>query len=182
VNQQLTSKTYTGEAFAKALEAGSLRASIVRTGMVKRDAEDPKVVLFTESGCDGWIKVPIEMIEEVAHLSSARCKDHDHPVVQIRFKEPDDGPARVFADLARAAANLPLSFDERIGDDVAPDGVFRQSGGGGTTGGTGGGLDGCKCIGYEWNLRWVRIRVPGGFLWAPIRTRGQCTIYECSPR
>lgn len=125
MNQQITSKTYTGEAFAKALEAGPLKTSIARVGMVKRAEGNSKVVLFSESGCDGWIEVPIEMIDEVAHLASTTCEDHEHPLVEIRFKEPEDPAARVFADLARSVAAGVVGMDAGGGSAV-PGAVFRQ--------------------------------------------------------
>jgi hypothetical protein len=177
VNQHSTSKTYTGEEFAKALEAGSLKQSIVRVGMVKQDADNPQALLFSESGCGGWIKVPIEMIEEVAYLSTATCEDHEHALVQIRFKEPPDGPARVFADLTRAASNLPLSFDAGNPGDAAPGAVFQQNDGGTVGGGVGGYLDRFRCLAKQRIYYVVWVRLASGVHIPIVQSIEVCRVY-----
>lgn len=182
MNDTLSTPTYTGRAFADALSAGSLKHAIVRVGMVKRNEDDAKKLLFSESGCGRWIEVPIEQIDAVKHLSTSKCEDHEHPLVEIRFKEPEDGAARLFADLARVGAVGAIGGQAMpIVDDV-PGAVFRQrdDDAAGTTGTL---LDDCRCIAYEWSYRVARIRIaPGRFIPVLIRTRGACSIYECSPR
>lgn len=95
--------SFSGAQFAKALGEGPIRESIVRVGMAKKD-EKGTAILFSEgTACEKWISIPSELIEEVEVLTTVACKDHEHPLVSIRFKEPpkDNDAARVFAEMAR---------------------------------------------------------------------------------
>lgn len=184
MNTSLTTNSYTGEAFLAALEADTLATPIVRVGMVKRAAKDSQTILFSESACDNWIEVPIAAIEAVRHISAAKCRDHEHPLVEMRFKEPEDRTARVFAELLRSVPTGVVGMDGAA-DDGVPDVVFQQSGGG-TFGGPGAPLDPCKCL--EWTsggayyIEWIRI-APGRRI--PILRRlsfRSCKTWECSPR
>ncbi|MBA3315449.1 MAG: hypothetical protein H0T47_19445 [Planctomycetaceae bacterium] len=99
-------KSLTGEEFAKALSEGSLKGPLVRIGMAKQADDDSDTILFAEGAvCSEWISIPVSIIEEVKHLTMISCRDHEHPLVQIHFKEPpaENKVARAFADLARHA-------------------------------------------------------------------------------
>jgi hypothetical protein len=176
VNLQITTKTYTGEAFAKALGEETLQQSIVRVGMIKSDADDPKTLLFTESGCTEWIKVPLELIEEVAHLSKAKCSDHEHPLVAIRFKEPSDPAGRLFADLARSTPAGVAGIDGMADEQLPPDTVFRQHDGGvgGTDSDT---IGGYRCLAYEWFYFIAYIRDANGTHLPVIRRVKLCKVF-----
>jgi hypothetical protein len=95
---------FTGQEFAKRLSTGQLKRSIVKIGMAKKSDDSLDTILFAEGRmCDEWISIPVSMIEQVTFLGNVTCRDHQHPLVVIQFKEPDasNETARVFADLAR---------------------------------------------------------------------------------
>jgi hypothetical protein len=95
---------FTGQEFLKSLSEGKLKEPIVKIGMVKKPDDSSDTILFAEGGlCDGWISIPLSAIEQVTFLQHITCRDHQHPLVMIQFKEPDpkNQAASVFADLAR---------------------------------------------------------------------------------
>jgi hypothetical protein len=95
---------FTGQEFAKSLSEGKLKEAIVKIGMAKKPDDSSDTILFAEGGmCDGWISIPLGAIEQVTFLQHVPCRDHQHPLVMIQFKEPDpkNQAASVFADLAR---------------------------------------------------------------------------------
>ena len=68
-----------------------------------RPAEDDAHLLFASRGdCDNWTPIPVEGIEEVEVLDSVPCRDHTHPLVSIRLKEPKSEESKLFASLASA--------------------------------------------------------------------------------
>lgn len=183
VNTSPIARAYTGEEFAKALSDGTLKESIVRMGMVKPDAEDSTAILFAESGCGDWIKVPIDLIDEVTHLATAKCEDHEHPMVQIRFKEPEgSGAARLFADLARKSAQPFLGYGEGRAEELPLGTVSRQNNGD-AVGGVGSSvLDDCGCLVRKYACRVVYIRYAPGKFVPILRCGWDCTHYECDLR
>jgi hypothetical protein len=61
-------------------------------GLVKSEEASPTFLDFSLSpSCEKWLPIPIEMIESIEHLRTIRCKDHEHPVVRVRFKRADEG-------------------------------------------------------------------------------------------
>jgi hypothetical protein len=100
------SNTFTGQEFAKRLSEGKLKESIVKIGMTKRHDDSSDSILFAEGGCQDWISIPVDVIEQVTFLQTVPCRDHRHPLVMIQFKEPPPGDkaATVFAELARRNA------------------------------------------------------------------------------
>jgi len=95
---------FTGQEFAKRLSTGQLKKSIVKVGMAKTNDDSPNTILFAEGRmCAEWISIPVSVIEQVTLLGNVTCRDHEHPLVAIRFKEPDpkNETARVFAELVR---------------------------------------------------------------------------------
>jgi hypothetical protein len=177
-------KSYSGEEFAKALSEGSLRDSIVRVGMVKMPAQGSGVILFAEGECTDWIEVPVELIEEVTHLSTANCRDHEHPLVAMRFKEPVGDPAaQLFADLARRSAPPPVVAGEGPMQELPPGAVFRQHGDVGPGDSGTGPLERCKCLvpgKLQCHVEYIRI---GPNFHIPIlRCSKPCLVWECSPQ
>ena len=54
-------------------------------GLVKSDETTPSAVQFSHSlACREWVSIPIELIEEIDHLKTVSCKDHQHPLVRIK--------------------------------------------------------------------------------------------------
>jgi hypothetical protein len=63
-------------------------------GLVKPDELNPSAIKFSYSlACGRWISIPIEIVETIDHLKTFPCKDHEHPLVRIKFKKPDENRA-----------------------------------------------------------------------------------------
>lgn len=59
-------------------------------GMIKVNEELPSMVSFTlYRNCERWISLPVSMVATFTHMANVTCKDHEHPVVKIRFKKPE---------------------------------------------------------------------------------------------
>lgn len=68
------------------------------TGMVKDDPNDPSVVLMaTDNDCDDWIAISEALIEGYERHGSATCRDHSHPVVTLKLRQPHTAEAGIFA-------------------------------------------------------------------------------------
>jgi hypothetical protein len=60
-------------------------------GLARSDERFPSAIHFTTSlSCDKWLSIPIEIIESIDHLKTITCNDHQHPLVKIKFKRPDE--------------------------------------------------------------------------------------------
>ncbi|WP_433527722.1 hypothetical protein ACQPZ2_30540 [Nocardia pseudovaccinii] len=60
-------------------------------GLAKSDKANPSSVHFSHSlACEQWVSMPIKLIEAIDHLRTVPCKDHQHPLVRIKFKRPDE--------------------------------------------------------------------------------------------
>ena len=66
--------------------------------MVKASEKEGHIQ-FTRSGCEGWVDLPITMIEKAEHLGIQPCKDHAHPVMQLTLKESKDPLAQILMAL-----------------------------------------------------------------------------------
>jgi hypothetical protein len=119
----MTTKLYKPDDFMKALAEGSLVEPIIRVGMVKLDPNDQHAFLFSEGGsCGSWLKVPVEVVENIEFLGTRPCRDDEHPFVRVRLKDPpkDKTLATFFAGLARRVA--PPRRPDLIGSIVRPTG------------------------------------------------------------
>ncbi len=99
--------SFSGAEFAKALSEGTLRELIELSGMVKPIDGDQTAVLFSpNAGCESWTTIPVSMIDSVHFLTTARCRDHYHPLVNITLKQPhpENTEANVFAALLRSVS------------------------------------------------------------------------------
>lgn len=88
--------TYKPSEFLRKLSANELSSVDAPTiaGLVKHDGNEPGVILFSSGmSCERWLRIPVDMIEDVTHLRLVRCKDHEHPLVKIRLKQPDKARA-----------------------------------------------------------------------------------------
>lgn len=104
--------TFTGSSLEEALKNGSFTQSgIELVGMVKA-SEKKGNVCFTRSGCDNWVDLPIDMIEEAEQIGKNICKDHSHPVMRITLKEPKNQEAKIFAALS--SNSTPLRIDPSL--------------------------------------------------------------------
>lgn len=100
-------ESFSGESLEKALQEGKLsQRQATLNGMVKQSTK-AGYISFTQSGCDTWIDLPTEMIEEAELLGQRSCRDHTHPMMRITLKEPGDPEGRILlALLAQAASTL----------------------------------------------------------------------------
>ena len=82
----MTSKSYSADEFLKALASDALKTPIDLVGMTKPAVGDATAILFAPRGCGphAWISLPLEVIDQVEHIATATCGDHEHP-------EPSDG-------------------------------------------------------------------------------------------
>ncbi|WP_406694206.1 hypothetical protein V5E97_24375 [Singulisphaera sp. Ch08] len=100
--------------FIKAMAEGTLdplrpKGPIVMLGMAMQAEEAPEAIRFSVGGsCSTWIRIPANQIEKVEHISDVQCKDHQHPLVQITFREPAelDSAARVYYELIRQTVSV----------------------------------------------------------------------------
>ncbi len=88
--------------FVDALTKGDIQEGLSLIGMAKVAEGDAKALMFSPKGsCENWIRIPLDSIEKVEHVGTVRCKDHEHPVVRLFFKDPG-GTASIFISLLRA--------------------------------------------------------------------------------
>lgn len=188
--------SYSGHEFEKALTAGKLKAPLVRFGMAK-PSETPGYILFAEGDCNNWIKIPTHMIENVVNIAATKCRDHEHPFVQIEFKEPNEGDevAKVFAELLRqqssglahagfAAHPATIESAGNAQGQGAPGSAFSFQNRSGIGIG-GGGLipEDCFCnhSHMECSVVWVRFGSGRGSIRIPMPVcRWVCDSYDCS--
>ena len=88
--------------------------SFAFTGMIKQaDGQDDALMFARAGDCTAWIRLPLELIENIEYAASVACGDHTHPVVRLTMKIPDNIQAEAFGNLAKhfqrppAAANAP---------------------------------------------------------------------------
>lgn len=184
--------TLTGRDLEQALKQGKLsQKGAVLTGMAKPSEKDGHIA-FTRSGCDAWIDLPTELIEQAEHVGNQTCKDHMHPVVRITLKDSESPEGLLLASLlaqeatGTSAVAIPGSprgqavpgfanppRGRRGGPGMAPPNpTFRPSSrlGGGGIGPEGGGLNdwcwtGSCCVAGHYEAG------PAGWYWV-------CDLYE----
>lgn len=99
----MQNKNFTGSSLEQALKNDALTQSgIEQVGMVK-PSEKEGYVCFTKSGCDNWVDLPIDMIEEAELIGKNTCKDHSHSVMKLILKEPKNLEAQIFSALSSSA-------------------------------------------------------------------------------
>ena len=71
-------------------------------GMAKVAPDDrDSIMLGPTHKCGPWTKVPLSAILRVVPLANCPCKQHEHPVVAVYFKDKDDPVAVVLGRLLR---------------------------------------------------------------------------------
>lgn len=124
--------TYEPSEFIQKLSANDLpdNDEVTIAGLVKPDTETGEVIGFSTSmSCENWLAIPTSMITDITHLRNVKCKDHRHPLVKIRLKQPDAAQTELVflfglvSELQRTVARLtrsktgggrvtPLDFDD----------------------------------------------------------------------
>jgi len=80
-------------------QLSSVPNTIAVVGLVKPDEDASDSFHFSFSGCGAWVTVPGGMVERFQPLGKARCGDHQHDLVRLHLKRPDQGHAVALADL-----------------------------------------------------------------------------------
>ena len=76
----------------------NLPAPLALVGMVKKSEGKGKAFQFALGGnCSGWVTIPLELVEDVEVLRTVTCKDHSHPLVNLKLKAPRTPEGKLFA-------------------------------------------------------------------------------------
>jgi hypothetical protein len=142
----MADRSWTGADLEQALREGSLdRAGGVVVVCMVKTAEQEGQISITAAGCERWLDVPTDMIETAELIGHRPCREHQHPLVRLTFKNPQSNDAQIFAALlSQTAQARPASagppFRPR-GRSVGPSGLppatsrlARQGGQGGQGG------------------------------------------------
>jgi hypothetical protein len=84
--------------FFDKLQQGTLETAIPFSiiGMVKRSEGKEKAIEFAPGGnCSNWVRIPLELIEDVEILKTVSCKDHSHPLAKLNMKTPKTAEGKV---------------------------------------------------------------------------------------
>lgn len=87
-------QNYTPDEFISKLSEGALpadRGGVTVGGLVKVDEGSPSTLSFSSTlSCQNWTPIPLDMVESIDHVRMVACKDHEHPLVRIRLKPPEE--------------------------------------------------------------------------------------------
>ncbi len=87
-------RSYNPTEFLSKLSANELPdpSDLTIVGLAKSEETSRSVLYFSLSpSCEKWLTIPIEIVESIEHLRTITCRDHQHPVVRIRFKQAEEG-------------------------------------------------------------------------------------------
>jgi hypothetical protein len=92
---------YTPREFVKELSGrqGADANTVAVTGMAKPADDDDAIAFSPRAACGRWIRVPLEMLEEVESLGKVSCEDHTHELVTLHFKAQVGTESSVFVQL-----------------------------------------------------------------------------------
>jgi len=99
------SQSLTGDAFFESLQQDKLLTAvpITLTGMVKKSEGKERTIEFAPGGnCSSWVTVPVELIEDVEVLKTVPCRDHAHPLVQLKLKTQNTPEGKVLSSILQA--------------------------------------------------------------------------------
>lgn len=95
-------KTLTPAAFAKSLRAHHQDKPPFILGIAKACEDNKDAILFaTTAECDRWTTVPLDAILVVVPVGACPCRDHEHPVVALYFKDEGAPATTALAALLR---------------------------------------------------------------------------------
>lgn len=95
---------FTSHEFIDVLRRDEIRPQLTLIGMVKAtDDDDARLLFAVGTQCADWTPVPLDSIETVEALDSVPCKDHEHPLVSLTFKQPESSEGAMFTALLAAA-------------------------------------------------------------------------------
>lgn len=100
-------QTFSGASLEEALREGTLtRSQAAITGMVK-PAEKKGHIGFARGGCDSWVDLPADVIEEAEQIGQRACREHSHPIMRITLKEPEDATGKILLALLLQSEESP---------------------------------------------------------------------------
>lgn len=85
--------THAPEEFVSKLSANQLPDpnSFSVAGMLKVSEESPSIVNFTmHRNCERWLPLPLDIVQTFTHIANVTCKDHEHPLVKVKFKNVEE--------------------------------------------------------------------------------------------
>ena len=97
-------KSMSGSDFVKSMLRSEEKKNddLFVVGMAKVAPDDrDSIMLGPTHKCGPWTKVPLSAILRVVPLAHCPCKQHEHPVVAVYFKDKDDPVAVVLGRLLR---------------------------------------------------------------------------------
>ena len=94
--------SYSAEDFRNALAEGTLRQKPTLVGFAKSSDTDGCLAFSRGFSCERWVDIPLALIENVRHLGSRPCGDHEHPAVEIVLAPSGDASITALVALAEA--------------------------------------------------------------------------------
>lgn len=109
----MENKTFSGKELEKALVAGELtqQGHVSLTGMVKLSTKEGHIS-FTQAGCEIWVDLPTEMIENAEQIGKQTCKDHSHPIMRITLDEPKSSEGKILIALLSQVTSSHVSKEQ----------------------------------------------------------------------
>jgi hypothetical protein len=93
-------RTWTGATLEQALREGSLdRGAEVAVVCMVKTSEHEGHISISAAGCERWADVPADMIESAELVGHRACREHQHPLVRLIFKQPRGADAQIFGAL-----------------------------------------------------------------------------------
>lgn len=91
--------SYSGSTLEQALKNKELGACSSEFTALVQASDTAGYVCLALGGCDNWVEMPSDMIEQAASVGQFTCKDHTHPVMKIRLKDSGNPEAAVLLAL-----------------------------------------------------------------------------------
>ncbi len=95
------SQSFEPQEFLASLERDEISRPMVVRGMAKKSDDDEYLQFAPGSRCSNWIQIPLASIESVEVVDVVPCKDHTHPLVNLRLKSPETSEGKLYAALAQ---------------------------------------------------------------------------------
>jgi hypothetical protein len=98
-------------------------------GMAKLDGSTDAIMFGPTHKCGPWTKIPLSAIKRVVPIATCSCREHEHPVVALYFKDKNDPVSAALGQLLRNMQKE-LFSQMSIGTSVGVPGIARTSSGG----------------------------------------------------
>jgi hypothetical protein len=108
INALASNNLYPDESDAPGSEAG-----VILTGTVKPSDDRSYIEFSPSAGCERWIKIPVDFVDEVEPLGKVQCREHEHDLVLIQLRAPETPEAQLLTQLLRHASDM---IDDLMGE------------------------------------------------------------------